>query len=665
MTLLALVFGILCELVSGHPHNPGSPSATDHIQLLLLEREFFSWRLADRPEFASKIGHYRNSDQLEHFSLEDMDLRLELAKEKLNNLHSINKTMLSMNEKIDYTILEDMLKNYIEGYKWRKWNYLNPINWLEGNQRDPFLFVDSTPFDNRGDFENYLVRIKEMPRQFDEYIELFNEAIRQGRTSHSLSVSRVPRQIADILAVREDDSVYFSPFLDYLDYFNHSIKFHERSTLRERARSAVTGLYKAYEKLKNFLEKIYLPQTRQGYGVGSLAGGKDFYQACLRWYLSLDMTPQQVHRLGLQEVGRVAKEMRTIMARQGFGGLSIRDYFAEISKQPGMMLSSEEDIVKGYEEIIFSRIQPKLHTWFRDHPGLPIKVDAMPSDGSRGQYISGTPDGVRPGIFYANTFRPVPRYTMMSLAMHESSPGHHLQLGYATTAGIADFRRNLEYSEKFRVPFAFPSYTAYMEGWALYAESLGVDGGLYKDDYELMGYYDSEIFRACRLVVDTGIHYFNWTKDEAVKFLMDHTSESEEGLAIEVDRYITWPGQAVAYKIGELKIRELKKHAKERLGEFFDIRDFHMVILSNGAVPLHILEEEVLYWVENHNRNRSIQEYNEDCECSTEPMAKIRCKRSHAFRSGSSLLHVQINDSLLTLCCISVLILYTMFSSHV
>ncbi|XP_012937855.1 uncharacterized protein LOC101860325 [Aplysia californica] len=620
---LLLFLGVLCVIVH----------ADDHTRLVLLERDFFSWRLYDRPEFASNIGHYRNSDRLEHFSLDMMTARLEKAKDYLDTLHSIDKKKLSKRDKFDYTILEDMLESYVEGYKWSKWNYINPLSWLEGNQRDPVFFVDSTPFDNRGDFENYLARLNEMPRLFDEYITLFDEAISLGRTSNILSVNRVPMQIEYILQHEIEHSVYFSPFLDYLDHFNHSIPAKVRSLIKKRGKEAIGRLYNAYDKLKKYLEGIYMPQTRLGIGVGSLQGGKEYYQACLKWYLSLDMTPEEVHKLGLREVDRVVKEMRTIMDRQGYSGYAIRDYFAEINKKEGMMIKTESEILKGYEEIIYSRIDPTLNKYFRDHPGLPIKVEPMPSDGSRGQYISGTPDGIRPALFYANTFRDVPAYTMMSLAMHESNPGHHLQVSYAVTADLPDFRRNLEYTEKFRVPFAFPSYTAYMEGWALYAESLGVENHLYKDDYELMGYYDSEIFRACRLVVDSGIHAFNWTKERAVQFFRDHTSESKEGLEVEIDRYITWPGQAVAYKVGELKIKELRERAQQQLGEYFDVRDFHMVVLENGAVPLHILEAEVLEWIENHNKDQEFDP--EDCDCPTAPRGKARCHRSTATRKAS------------------------------
>ncbi|CAG5114863.1 unnamed protein product [Candidula unifasciata] len=604
----------------------------------MLEREYFMWRLDDRPEFGSSVGYHKNSDRLEQFDLKLMTSRMEKAQSYLELLQEIDVTKLSKADKIDYTIIEDMLKTYVEGYEWRHWNNLSPLNWLEGNTRNPFYFVDSTPFDNRGDFENYIARLHEMPRLFEQYKTFMNEAIRLGRTVHKAAIDRVPNQINQILSTPEEESIYFRPFLEYLNLLNGTIPTMEYFA----SESDVVIIFHCQTSDL----QVYMNHTRPLWGVGSLEGGKEFYKACVNWYLSLNMTPEDIHELGLKEVERLSQRMHEIREKQGYGGYSIREYFAELMKKDDMFLENQQDILAEYENIIFNRINPILNKLFKDQPGLPIKVESMHSDGPRGQYFPGTSDGMRPGTFSANTFRKVPKYIMVSLTMHEANPGHHLQISYELTAAVPEFRKNKEHSEKFRVPFAIPTYTAFVEGWALYAESLGVENNLYETDYELMGYYESEIFRAARLVVDTGLHYFSWTREKAINYFLDHTSESLDGIELEVDRYITWPGHAVAYKVGELMIRELRKYAEKELGQFFDVRDFHMVVLRNGAVPLSVLTSQVRDWVKNHRKEH--ENDSDDCdECSTtpDPTKRSRCQRSpkenEPHSSGSGVTYSQ------------------------
>ncbi|XP_025080349.1 uncharacterized protein LOC112555951 isoform X1 [Pomacea canaliculata] len=627
--------GILLLIITSTAAHRINLPGTAHIQLSNLGREFFFWRLEDNPEFASDAGVYKFNDRLEEFSFEMFPRRKAMAEMHLSNLLTIPVDELSSKDKVNYAILKDMLQTYIEGYAWREWNFLNPLNLLEGNQRNPAFFVESTPFENRGDFENYIVRLQSMPRQFDEYIALFNKAIVLGRTSHIVSVNRVPGQIERIIRESVENSVYFSPFLDLLG--NTSMSATIQSDVRERGRQAVSEVFKAYDKLKKYMENTYFKHTRQGYGVGTLPQGKEYYQACLRWYLSLSMSPEEVHQLGLREVARIEAQMKRIMVKQGYDGYSVAEYFDELRRKM-FYLPTGEDMLREYELIIEDRIEPTLNGLFKDYPGLPLRVDPMPSDGPRGQYSSGTADGTRPGVFYANVLRPdeVPTYLMMALALHETNPGHHLQMSYAMTADLPEFRKNKEYTPKYRVPFAFPTYTAYVEGWALYAEKLGEDLHLFRDDYELMGYYDSALFRACRLVIDTGIHYYNWTREQAVDYFLRYTTDSRAGVEVEVDRYITWPGQACAYTIGQLKITELRARAEEQLKEHFDIRDFHSVVLENGPVPLRILESLVDDWIQNHHRkDPKDNDTNGDaveCMCPPNAVVSSKCQASGSSR---------------------------------
>ncbi|KAK3776308.1 hypothetical protein RRG08_039894 [Elysia crispata] len=600
----------------------------EHIQLKYLEREFYSWRKAERG-----IGDYRQDDRLEQFDLELIDIRTEYAGYLLETLLNISKVNLSEKDQMDYAIMQDMLQAYTNGRNWSRWTYLTPMSWLEGLQRNPDLFVESTNFLNIGDFENYISKLHDFPRLFREYKISFNEAIRLGRASNIRSIDRIPGQIEHILNVSVTQSIYYKPFITYLNDTYLSLPDPEAviESVQKRGLKAVEIVFEAYKDLKDYLENIYMKNTRPSAGLGTLAGGADFYQECLNWYLSLKMTPGEIHRLGLQEIDKIKDKMYEIIEKQGYHNISIRDYFAELKKREDMFFDTEDDIIAEYENIIHRRIEPHLNKFFRDQPGLPVVVHPMPSDGSRGWYYSGSADGMRPGIFYANTKRRVPKYVMMSLAMHESNPGHHLQMSYSLTSDLSDFRKNSENNEKFRVPFAIPSYTAFVEGWALYAESLGVETGIYEKDYELLGYYESELFRAARLAVDTGLHYFNWTRDQAQEFFIQHTAESKEGIVVEVDRYITWPGQATTYKIGELWIRALRERAEKELGELFDVREFHMAVLENGAIPLPILEDQVLKWIKDY-RKRKLEEEEMDgeCECVMVPRAKpkVRCRRS-------------------------------------
>lgn len=376
--------------------------------------------------------------------------------------------------------------------------------------------------------------------------------------------------------------------------------------MSRKAKTAVTKIIAKYRDLKEYLNQTYFRHLRPNFGVNSWDNGTEFYKACLRWHLSLDITPEEVHEKGLKEVERISSEMKKIMVKLQHQG-SVKEFFTNVRQNPQFYLQSGQEIIKWYKDRIKNKIEPQLPKFFKDLPNLPVDVQPNPIDGIGGQYLAGPPDGSRPGTFQVNVFHPNKSVTIdfMALLLHETIPGHHLQISVASTVKIPDYRKYMA-GYLFTVPYEVPFYTAYVEGWALYAESLGEEMGLYEDDYELMGRYGSEIFRACRLVVDTGLHHFNWTRDKAIEFMLNYTAYSEGEITTEVDRYLTWPGQACGYKIGELKIKELRAKAQKDLGSKFDIRDFHSIILKDGALPLNILTQNVNQWIDETKRASSV-----------------------------------------------------------
>ncbi|VDI72533.1 Hypothetical predicted protein [Mytilus galloprovincialis] len=363
-----------------------------------------------------------------------------------------------------------------------------------------------------------------------------------------------------------ENFVLYKPFTEDLDQIS-TINHEEKENIREKAKLAITDYMRSLNEMEVFINETYLKHTRPGLGVGSWDRGMDYYKACLKWHTSLQLSPEEVHRKGLEEVSRISTQMKAIFRKMGMNG-SIKDGFNQLKNDSSYFLKTEDEVVSTFEDIIQRQIEPKLNTLFKDNPNLPLVVEPMPYNGPLGMYLTGSPDGTKPGTFQVNGLHPLemPTFGFMALALHETVPGHHLQ------------------------------------GWALYAEYLGEEMGVYKTDAQMLGRYSEEIFRACRLVVDTGLHYMGWSRKQAIEYMSNYTASGENELSNEINRYITWPGQACAYKIGELKIKELRKKAEEELGNLFDIKDFHSVVLKNGPMPLNILETVIDSWIEEVKR---------------------------------------------------------------
>nr|XP_022337537.1 uncharacterized protein LOC111133419 [Crassostrea virginica] len=556
-----------------------------------IQKEYFSWRMENEPEYGTYLGRYAFNDRIYSYNVSMFEVRKNRTQVFLNRLNAISAN-ISSSERINFLILKDTLETYINGTKWAAYGALNPMNFLEGAQL--YTSAVKASSNTRGDFENYIARLNAIPQQLEEVKESFQEAIKLNRTYHNVSIAGVPAMI-DKLLVEPSTSFFYSPFNNSLAGAAN-IPETEKPGIRQRGLEAVNQTIEAYRRIKDFINNEYIPNTREHYGVNSLVNGSEYYRACLKWHLSFDMTPEEVHSTGLKEVERIHGEMKLTMEKLNHNR-TVKEFFNSLVNNSEFYSNDSDKIINEYKDIVFKRINPKLPLFFKDIPDIPLEIRKMSYDGPGGGYSSATEE--YPGVFSVNLFRPLenPFFDFMALSLHEANPGHHLQHSYAMMADLPDYRRHTPLSF-YDVPVWFPWYSAYSEGWALYSEYLGVEMGLYKDDYELMGRYSAEILRACRLVVDTGLHYYNWDKQRAIDYMLNYTAYSFEATEIEVNRYITWPGQACAYKIGEIKIKELRGKAETELGARFDIRDFHSLILTNGAVPMSVLEMLVDEWIE-------------------------------------------------------------------
>ncbi|XP_048747204.2 uncharacterized protein LOC125659548 [Ostrea edulis] len=583
----AVLFGVfLCSLLAFG----NAEAEADTIQK--IQKEYWSWRMENEPEYGTYIGMYAFNDRVYSYNTSMFEIRKNKTQGFLDRLNLISSA-IPASDRINYLILKDTFETYINGTQWAWYGALNPMNFLEGAQLYTSAVKSSS--NSRGDFENYIARLNAIPHQIEEVKETFHEAIQLNRTYHNVSIASVPAMI-DKLLVEPIDSSFYSPFNNSLTNAVN-IPETEKHGIRERGLQAVNRTIEAYRKIKEFIINDYMPNTRAHYGVNSLQNGSEYYRACLKWHLSFDMTPDEVHQVGVQEVERIHGDMKKTMEKLGHNG-TVKEFFNSLANDSRFYSNDSDKILEEYNDIVFKRINPKLPQFFKDIPDVPLVIRKMSYDGPGGGYSSATEE--YPGVFSINLFRPLenPFFDFMALSLHEASPGHHMQHTYAMMANLPDYRRHTPLSF-YDVPVWFPWYSAYSEGWALYSEYLGIEMGLYKDEYELMGRYSAEILRACRLVVDTGLHYYNWDKQRAIDYMLNYTAYSYEATEIEVNRYITWPGQACAYKIGEIKIKDLRRKAEAELGNRFDLRDFHSVILTNGAVPMSVLEMIVNEWIDD------------------------------------------------------------------
>lgn len=567
-------------------------SPRDALRALFDEHQ--EWRLSEYPQFAMEHGDYRSADKLDDESLAAIERRYDAEAKYLERLRSLDRAALGPADQLDYDLFEQTLARGIEGRRFR--TFLAPINGRSGPHQEIPQLHERVRFNGLGDYENYLKRLEQVPRQIDQFVERLKLGLSEGRTPPKVTVEGVPAQIKSLV----DGGL--RALAEPLDYSTARITDAERAAIKKHFEEvSYPAVRSAMQKLGQFIDKDYLPGCREKIAATAWPDGDAFYAFQLRTMTTTDLSAQQIHEIGLAEVKRIRGEMMGVIRRTDYlethpDAKSIDDealfkrFIAYLRTDKRFYHESAEGLLQEYRDVC-KRIDAELPRLFRVLPRQPYGVKPIPAFMAPHQttayYQRGDLRNGQPGYFYANTFAldQRPRYEMMALSLHEAVPGHHFQIAIAQELDdVPEFRKDLW-------------YTAFGEGWALYCERLGLEVGLYTSPYDDFGRLLYEMWRSCRLVVDTGMHALDWPRDKAVAFMLENTALSELNINVEVDRYIAWPGQATAYKIGELKIRELRARAEQKLGSNFDVREFHEVVLGGGCVPLNLLEKRVDLWV--------------------------------------------------------------------
>ena len=540
-------------------------------------------QMQEDPEEASELGDRRWNDRWMDRSPEAYARRDALNKEVLAKLARIDRSSLSPGDQLNYDLFQKRYLDRLEQYKVR-W-FLMSFNQREGPQTSDDL-ASSLRFETVKDYEDWLARLQAVPTALDQFTALLRQGMRERMVHPRIIMERIPAQIDKQIVSDPTQSGFYKPFRT----FPAAISQADQQRLQQAARQAVEQqVVPAFTRFKQFFVGEYLPACYDQVGAWQLPHGAELYAQMIRHYTTTNMTPEQVHQTGLKEVARINRKMDQVMQQTGFKGTR-DEFFKFLRTDPQFFYKTPEELFEAYKALA-KTVDPNLVKVFHTLPREPYGVEAIPSafapDTTAAYYRAGAADGSRAGTYFVNLYKPDarPKWEMTALTLHESVPGHHLQIARAHELGeMPKFRR-------------YGEYTVYVEGWGLYAESLGDDLGLYGDPYSKFGQLSYEMWRAVRLVVDTGIHAKHWTREQAIKYFMENCPKHELDITNEIDRYIAWPGQALAYKIGELKIQELRSRAKARMGTKFDLKEFHDVVLGSGPLPLDILEHNVDAWI--------------------------------------------------------------------
>ena len=545
--------------------------------------EVWQWRLATYPTFASELGDKRYNDRWEDLSLDAIDRRQAERREFLRRLYAIDRTALDEAGKFDYELFRRDLQNNVDeaGFK----GYLMPFD-HRGGVQNLDITTQSLTFTTVKDYDDWLSRLAKLDAYVAQTIDLAERGRKAGYTAPKVLMERIPGQIAAQLVDDARDSPFYAPFESMPD----SIPAAQQERLRSAAREAISNkVVPAYRKLSKYFADTYLPACRDSIGLSVLPDGGAWYEFLARRYTTTRMTPDEIHRLGLNEVRRIHDEMQKVIDGLGFDG-SFTDFLKFLRSDPRFYYDNPDDLYEAYLATA-KRIDPELVKLFGKLPRMPYGVKPIPAsiapDTTTAYYTAPAADGSRAGTYWVNLYKPEvrPKYEIEVLTAHEAVPGHHLQIALQQELGdMPPFRRYL-------------GFTAFVEGWGLYSESLGYDLGLYKDPYSRFGQLTYEMWRAVRLVVDTGIHYKGWTRQQAIDFFEANAAKTHADIVNEIDRYIANPGQALAYKIGQLRIQAIRERAERTLGDRFDIRAFHDALLAGGALPLDILEQRMDAWI--------------------------------------------------------------------
>ncbi|MDB2451832.1 DUF885 domain-containing protein [Gammaproteobacteria bacterium] len=539
--------------------------------------------LEDSPIFASLLGNKKFNQNITSNSIKSFQTNKLKFKENLKNLNSFNFEQLDSDNKLNYQLKEISLKNSIEASNYP--SYYMSLN-QRGGVQSYYETGDRLVYESRQDYEDWLIRLSKYVDNITNTKNNLKEGLEKGYTQPQLVTKQVISQIDNILNSNIENNPYLKIFLKADNSF---FKRGEKEDLINRAKELIKiNIIPAYIDLNNFLKTVYLPNSRQSIGLSAVPDGALWYEYAARYHTTTNLTPDEIHNIGLKEVKRIRNEMEQIIKDLEWDG-DFKSFLNYLRTSPRFYYDNPDDLLNAYL-IMAKSIDPLLPKIFKVFPRSPYGVIPIPAESApftTTAYYNSPAKG-RPGYFYANLYKPEsrPKYEIPVLTVHEAVPGHHFQISIA---------QELENVPTFR---KYQSFTAFVEGWGLYSEELGEFMDLYDDPYDKFGQLTYDMWRAIRLVVDTGMHYKNWSRQDAIDLFIENTAKSKLDIENEVDRYIAWPGQALAYKIGQLKILELRNKAEKELGDKYDIKDFHHEVLKRGSLPLDILEAYINEWID-------------------------------------------------------------------
>jgi uncharacterized protein (DUF885 family) len=559
--------------------------------LLKLFETTWQEDLADDPVGATQLGDPRYNDKLRDWSQAAIDLRHKKNYARLQSLLKIDRTKLSKEDQLNYDLFTREIKTRIEDYQFKPWMFAPQTG--SGPQL-LFEVAEFAPFGTVKDYENWIARINASGVYVDQWILLLTQGVTERLTQPRVIINKVLEQLKGPLTADPEANPFYAPF----KRMPASIPAAEQARLAAAGKAAVQAVaIPAYQRLDTFFRNVYLPGSRDTVGIYDTTGGEQYYRNRIRYYTTLEnMDAARIHNLGLEEVKRIRAEMEKTLEGINFLG-TLDQFLGFIRTDPRFFYKTPEELMAAYEKTMRG-IQPQLPKLFGRLPKTPVGIRAIPAatapTTTTAYYQPPSLDGSRQGYYYVNLYKPEsrPMWEVEALTAHEAMPGHHLQIALAyELTGLPNFRRDA-------------NYTAFIEGWALYSEKLGYDLGLYTDDFQKFGQLNYDMWRAVRLVVDTGMHAFKWSRDQAVYYFKQNTGKSDQDINNEIDRYIAWPGQALGYKVGQLRIQALRAEAEKALGDKFDVRAFHDKLLGSGPLPLSILDVEMRAWIAEQSARR-------------------------------------------------------------
>lgn len=584
------LFALLAPLGFLHIDASAAPKPANGPLVKLFEA---TWQedLVDDPISATALGDARYNDKLPDMSVLTIDARHKKNYSRLQALAKINREKLSKEDQLNYDLFQREIKSRIEDYQFKPWMFA--VTTGSGPQQLAEI-AEFAPFNTVKDYDNWIARINGSGMYIDQWILLLTQGTTERLTQPRLIINKVLEQLKGPLTADVEANPFYAPFKK----MPADIPEAEKARLTAAGKAAIqTVAIPAFQRMDKFFREVYLPASRDTVGIYDTTGGEQYYRNRIAYFTTVsNMDAARIHNLGLDEVKRIRAEMEKTLEGINFLG-TLDQFLGFIRTDPRFFYKTPQELMAAYEKTMRG-IEPQLPKLFGRLPKTPVGIRAIPDatapTTTTAYYQPPSLDGSRQGYYYVNLYKPEtrPMWEVEALTAHEAMPGHHLQIALSyEIPGLPQFRRNAD-------------YTAFIEGWALYSEKLGYQLGLYQDDFQKFGQLNYDMWRAVRLVVDTGMHAFKWTRDQAVYYFKQNSGKSDQDINNEIDRYISWPGQALAYKIGQLRIQALRDEAEKALGDKFDIRAFHDKLLGSGPLPLTLLESEMRAWIAEQSARR-------------------------------------------------------------